>query len=214
MDTTRFLSMVQAAYISGLTERQLNRIVDQCLVPAELIVQSESERLISVLGAAFASFNFASTKILSAACRKGIIRQAHEVIKANGKNSTFIDEVISGRSSLEFQVEMVKVDLSPVLCDVSTRLSVMCAAENLIVQDQSVMSGRPVFKGTRVPIDLVVDSSGRGLGLQEAQLAYSFLTQDHLDAAVTYVKLYPTRGWPRSLAEANPTLKRLGTTGE
>jgi hypothetical protein len=41
MSTTRYLSISEAAFVSGLTERELNRVADKQLVPDELIVQSK-----------------------------------------------------------------------------------------------------------------------------------------------------------------------------
>jgi uncharacterized protein (DUF433 family) len=56
-----------------------------------------------------------------------------------------------------------------------------------IVEDPDVMRGVPVFKGTRVPIANVLASLKAGFNLEQLQEAYSFLTQEHVDAALTYV---------------------------
>ena len=49
-----------------------------------------------------------------------------------------------------------------------------------------VMLGKPVFKGTRIPVELVLRKVGEGATEAEVLEAYPRLTQDHLRAAVLY----------------------------
>ncbi len=56
-----------------------------------------------------------------------------------------------------------------------------------VVEDPLVMGGAPVFRGTRVPIANVLASLEAGFGLDQLQEAYPFLTQEHLEAARSYV---------------------------
>jgi uncharacterized protein (DUF433 family) len=66
--------------------------------------------------------------------------------------------------------------------------------DDAIVEDPNVMRGVPVFKGTRVPIANVLASLKAGFHLEQLREAYSFLTQEHVDAALNYV--------PRQIAES------------
>ena len=70
------------------------------------------------------------------------------------------------------------------------------ATDAVIIEDPKVMRGVPVFKGTRVPIANVLASLKAGFNLEQLREAYSFLTQEHVDAALTYV--------PRQVAEGGP----------
>jgi len=49
-----------------------------------------------------------------------------------------------------------------------------------------VMLGKPVFKGTRIPVELVLRKLGEGATEAEVLEAYPRLTRDHLQAAVLY----------------------------
>ena len=49
-----------------------------------------------------------------------------------------------------------------------------------------VMLGKPVFKGTRIPVELVLRKLGEGATPAELLEAYPRLTSDHLKAAVLY----------------------------
>lgn len=77
------------------------------------------------------------------------------------------------------------------------------AAKSLITEDDSVMSGRPVFKGIRLPVDMVVGFKKQSVNIPEVQEGYPFLTKEQIEAADVYVKLQPPRGRSRRLAEVN-----------
>lgn len=195
--------------MSGLADRDLNRVVDEKLVPNELIIQGKNGRRFSALSLAFAKFYFESARVLSATCRKDIINLAHGNVRTRRKHYRIPDEVVFGDKRWEIGIDIVNVDISPFVRKVWSNLRLADAAKSLITQDESVMSGRPVFKGTRLPVDMIVDCWGSELSIQEVQEAYPFLTEKQIDAAKVYVKLYPPRGRPRRLAEINPGLQRL-----
>lgn len=54
-----------------------------------------------------------------------------------------------------------------------------------IVVDENVRFGKPVIKGTRVPVDLVVGKLAGGMTLEEVADEYS-LTRDDILAALAY----------------------------
>jgi uncharacterized protein (DUF433 family) len=209
MNVTKYLSIAGAAFVSGLRERELNRVIDEMLVTDELIVHSNGDRSFSPLGIAFAKFYFRLAPILSATSRKLIINQAYENFHAQGEGFNFLDEVVVGAKSWEISVDLVRVDIAPFVREVWSNLRLVDAAESSITQDDSVMYGRPVFKGTRLPVDMVVGVKEQSISIQEAQEAYPFLTKEQIEAAEVYLKLHPPRGRPRRLAEVNPKLKVL-----
>jgi uncharacterized protein (DUF433 family) len=54
-----------------------------------------------------------------------------------------------------------------------------------IVADPSVRSGRPVIRGSRVPVDVVVGQMGAGLSAEQVAEEYGITREDVL-AALTY----------------------------
>ena len=76
----------------------------------------------------------------------------------------------------------------------------MSGSDPVIVEDPDIMGGAPVFKGTRVPIAIVLASLRAGFGLGELREAYPFLTPDLLDAARSYVPIQPFFREPFNLA--------------
>lgn len=49
-----------------------------------------------------------------------------------------------------------------------------------------VMLGKPVIRGTRIPVELILRKLGEGATEQELLDAYPNLTIDHIRAAMTY----------------------------
>ncbi len=213
MTTTEYIAVKKASFISGLTDRELNRVVDEHLLPDELFIQTKGARLFSTLGVALAQFYFKSAEVLSASSRKWIITSAFESMKQDLKTLKVPDAVILGNANWEIELDVVKVDIAPFMRDVWSRLSVLDETEKMIEQDDNVMSGRPVFKGTRLPIDMVVSENGE-LSEEEALEAYPFLTREKIEAAKLYQRINPSRGRPRRLIEANPGLKMSDRKGD
>jgi len=59
-------------------------------------------------------------------------------------------------------------------------------ATDLIEARPEVHGGRLVFKGTRIPVDLVLEMMAAGLGFHEIIKEYPRLTRKHLEAALAY----------------------------
>jgi len=55
-----------------------------------------------------------------------------------------------------------------------------------IAIDPKVMSGKPVIRGTRIPVELIVRMVGQGISDEEILREYPRLVQDDIRAAVSY----------------------------
>lgn len=62
----------------------------------------------------------------------------------------------------------------------------MAAISSYIVRDPQICGGRPVLKGTRVPLRTVLASLAEGDSFQELLEAFPTLTEDHLKAVVSF----------------------------
>ncbi len=54
-----------------------------------------------------------------------------------------------------------------------------------IVQDPAIMAGKPVVKGTRVPVDLILGKLAGGMTYEEVMVEYNLAREDIL-AALNY----------------------------
>jgi len=60
----------------------------------------------------------------------------------------------------------------------------MASYESLFASDPEVMGGRLVFRGTRIPIEILFDNLADGLSLDEILDAYPALPRDSAVAAI------------------------------
>ncbi len=57
-----------------------------------------------------------------------------------------------------------------------------------IVVDPNIMAGKPVVKGTRIPVDLVLKRLAQDLNVETLLEAYPRLTQEDIKACLTYAQ--------------------------
>ena len=78
-----------------------------------------------------------------------------------------------------------------------SRLEKACA---MVVEDGDLVGGRPVIRGTRVPVHDVAASLAAGISVARIQSAYG-LTQDQVELAGAYAAAFPA---PADLDQAAP----------
>jgi uncharacterized protein (DUF433 family) len=70
----------------------------------------------------------------------------------------------------------------------------MSSADSVIVKNPNILSGTPVFRGTRVPLQLLFDSLERGHTLEQFLEGYPTVSREMAIAALQEArKLYPPR---------------------
>ena len=58
--------------------------------------------------------------------------------------------------------------------------------EDRIVSDQKIMLGKPVIKGTRITVELILKKLSEGVTIEELLEAYPHLTREDILAALSY----------------------------
>ena len=207
-DTT-FVPAAEAAFIAGLEDRDINRLVDERIVPASLLRVREGRRY-SRLAAAFGTFYFATENALLADCRRKIVLELTRRIEALAERDAVISLTkITTLMDWKVKLSFGLVDVSSFIEEARVRSAQAEQAEVLVRAEPEVMGGVPCFSGTRVPIETVLGSLDAGVPMSELQDAYPFLTDESVQAARIYDKIHPKRGRPRRrLGEANPDWKR------
>lgn len=79
---------------------------------------------------------------------------------------------------------------------VENQLKQLARIEGLVVRDPEIMRGTPVFKGTRIPVDLVADMLAQGARADEILEGYPTLSKEKIAMAPLYVRAFPRRGRP------------------
>jgi len=74
-------------------------------------------------------------------------------------------------------------------------------AEGMIISDPNVMMGKPVFKGTRITVELILEKLSQGESFEQIISAHPKLTEKAILEAIAFAAkvlkcdvLYPTVG--------------------
>jgi uncharacterized protein (DUF433 family) len=80
-------------------------------------------------------------------------------------------------------------------------------AGDMIVSDAEIMRGTPVYRGTRIPVELIADMLGQGASYEEILAGYPALDREKVELAPFYIQAFPRRGRPivRPWARQKPT---------
>ncbi|MBV9157137.1 MAG: DUF433 domain-containing protein [Acidobacteriaceae bacterium] len=79
------------------------------------------------------------------------------------------------------------------------RLKQLSHIEEMVVSDADIMRGTPVFKGTRIPVDLVAEMLAQGATPEEIHNGYPTLSKQNIAMAPLYMRAFPRRGRPSRL---------------
>ena len=122
---------------------------------------------------------------------------------------------VAGRIQREPDVDRVavgggdalRVEVKHARRKVVIELQRLAKAEGMADSNPEIMGGTPVFRGTRIPIQLVADMLAQGASEDEILQGYPSLTKDRIELAPVYVQAFPRRGRPtrRPWAGQRPT---------
>jgi uncharacterized protein (DUF433 family) len=88
------------------------------------------------------------------------------------------------------------IELGTARRKVESQLKQLAHIEEMVVSDPEIMRGTPVFKGTRIPVDLVADMMSQGATVEEIHEGYPTLTMERIAIAPLYMRAFPRRGRP------------------
>ena len=205
----RYVSTAEAAFIAGVSDRNMNRTVDEDILPPALF-KADHNRGFTRLGAALAAFYFGTEDILTGALRKRLVHELASKLLQHRDREAVLGLITPDLTTTELLVTLssVQVDVRTFVERTRRRMAEVETARRLVSSDPEVLGGVPVFAGTRVPTETVLSSLDEGVSVDRLRAAYPFLTEEHLEAARTYAAVNPRRGRPRRPAE-QPGLKSI-----
>jgi len=95
------------------------------------------------------------------------------------------------------QDEFLTIDLAPFWKGVDERMARLNAARAQVIEDNEILSGTPVIKGTRVPVYDVAASVAAGISVESILSSYPSLKQEQVELAALFAEANPQRGRPR-----------------
>ena len=178
------LSPSEAAVISGVSLRDVHRVIDEHLLPDSFYGPLQP-RSFKSQACVFICFYFQAANRLTPEERQRTIALASQ--------PSFDWKAAKNLVRDEF----LTIDFAPFRQAVEERLSRLQMARSMVVSRPEILSGTPVIRGTRVPVYDVAASVVAGVSMEEILEGYPSLKRDQVELADLYAEANPQRGRPR-----------------
>lgn len=201
----------EAAFIADISDRDINRIIDEHLLPDTLYEQDQGRRFWK-LGCAFARFYFFTDKALTKTLRNSVISEMTDRILQRQDKDRFLSLSLPIlHDDWQIKVSFGTLDLESFVVNTQQRARLVDRAYSFIISDPEIMGGEPVFKGTRVPVYNVAASLKLGLSGETILESYPSLDKGMLNLAEIYAEVHPRRGRPKKVNELNPDWVKISS---
>jgi uncharacterized protein (DUF433 family) len=173
----------QAAAVTGLPLAAVHKAIDSRLIrPRTARSGATVRRLLTKEQLIFLQLEAEGLRLLPVGTRREIAESIQRSPKAEklriANGTAFLIEIGSARRRIE------------------SHLKQFARIEEIVVSDPEIMRGTPVFKGTRIPVDLVADMLAQGATAEEILEGYSTLNKEKIAIAPLYMRAFPRRGRP------------------
>ena len=175
----------QASAVANLPLLAVHKLIERRLIrPRRLRTGRLVQRMLSREQVLYLRLEAEGVRLLPMAARRAIAKKI--------ESSPGIDAVVlTEGSALLIQVKSVRVELD-------LELKKLERAANIITSDPEIMRGTPVYRGTRIPVELVADMLAQGARPEEILDGYPALDREKVELAPLYVQAFPRRGRPVS----------------
>ena len=194
METTEY-TPAQASAVANLPLPAVHKLIERRLIrPRRLRTGRSIQRMLSREQVLYLRLEAEGVRLLPIAARRAIAKKI--------ESSPEIDTVILAEGpALTIQVKSVRLELDQ-------ELRRLRRAENMIVSDPEIMRGTPVYRGTRIPVELIADMLIQGAKSEEILEGYPALDRERVELAPLYVQAFPRHGRPasRPWAKRKPVL--------
>jgi uncharacterized protein (DUF433 family) len=179
------LTTSEAAVAAGVTVPQVQRIIDEKILPNDLYSTAQM-RTFRTDACVLIAFYFETAESLTASARLRAIRNALVHCRAwdSWKNCTF-------------EEHSVTVRFFDIWKGVDDRLHQLAKAREAVVEDPGILSGTPVFKGTRVPVYDIAAMVEADVSVKEILETYPSLKGWQVKLASIYARAVPPKGRPK-----------------
>jgi uncharacterized protein (DUF433 family) len=175
----------QASAVANLPLQAVHKLIERRLIrPRRLRTGRSIRRMLSREQVLYLRLESEGVRLLPIAARREIAKTI--------ESSPGIDAVILNEgSAVTIQVKTVRLELDQDL----KRLK---RAEEMIISDPETMCGTPVYRGSRIPVELIADMVRQGADAEEILEGYPALDREKIELAPLYVQAFPRRGRPAS----------------
>ena len=173
----------QAAAITGLPLAAVHKAIDNRLIrPRTARSGATVRRLLSKEQLIYLQLEAEGLRLLPVGTR----REIAESIQRSPKTKKL--PVANGTALL--------IEIGAARRAVENGLKQLARTEEMVVSDPEIMRGTPVFKGTRIPVDLVADMLAQGATVEEILEGYPTLSRENIAIAPLFMRAFPRQGRP------------------
>lgn len=181
--TDKAYTPAEASAVVRLPLKAVHKVLDSRLIRPQRSRQGNHiQRLLSTEQLVYLRLEAEGVGLLPVATRREVAREIEAA-----PNVDII--AVSGGSALFIQVKNARKD-------VQRELKRLRNAQRMAISDPDIMGGTPVYRGTRVPVDVVAAMLAQGASTQEILQGYPSLNQEQVELAPLYVAAFPRRGRP------------------
>lgn len=173
----------QASAVAKLPLKAVQKLIDVRLIrPRRMRSGRETQRLLSPEQLVYLRLEAEGVRLLPLAARREVARavvskpEVHSISVAGG--SALVIEVEHARREVEQELKRLR------------------KVREMVVSDPEIMRGTPVFKGTRIPVELVAEMAAEGATIEDILAGYPALRREQVELAPLYVAAFPRRGRP------------------
>jgi uncharacterized protein (DUF433 family) len=173
----------QASAITGLPLAAVHKAIDSRLIrPRSARLGTTVRRLLTKEQLIYLQLEAEGLRLLPVGTRREIADSIQrspktDVLAVGGGTALFV----------EFKAARRRVE---------SQLKQFAYIEEMVVSDPEIMRGTPVFKDTRIPVDLVADLLSQGATAEEILEGYPTLSKERIAIAPLYMRAFPRRGRP------------------
>jgi uncharacterized protein (DUF433 family) len=204
MRTSEMLKATEAAVVAGVSLRDVNRMIDERILPATL-VSVDDGRYVLAAASALIAFYVESAGRLTSEERLFAIRSAEPRLRRWNRAAT----KALLKADWTVRDDFLTIDLRPFFERSIQRLERLDSARALVTISEEIMGGTPVIVGTRIPVHDVAAAMASGVSAKELLEDYPSLTPEKLELAALYADANPLRGRPKPLMSRLPKGTRI-----
>lgn len=194
------LRATEAAVVSDTPLREVNRTVDEHILPAGSYSVGRVRRF-SPSACMMIAFYHASADDLTK------IKRTHFINKVGPRLQHLTIQTIQSRLQEDWSLKdgFVTIDFAPFMERALHRLEQLREANEMVARSIDVMGGVPVIRRTRVPVHDVGASVKAGYSMERIRGAYPGLNDRQIQLAALYAEANPPKGRPRASSKLPDT---------
>ena len=171
------LKPTEAAVVASTELRDVNRVIDEHILPAGLFSVAQGRR---VMAAACSLISFyVEARDLTAEARISAIQAAGTRMWSS--RTMAMSDLLAGDWTFR-PSGFLTVDLAPFLQATRERMDRLQAARDMVESTAEILAGTPVLRGTRIPVRDVAASVAAGMPTSRILSAYTGLDEGIVDA--------------------------------